>query len=250
MNRPPSALVWLVIPAWREAERLDAFAARLFPALAAAAMSVTVQIVDDGSPPELAEALAARCEAWRTRWPFVRGLHRLPENMGKGGAIYAGWDLVQPDGAAWLGFCDADGSVDADEIIKLLRAALAATGPVCLCASRHAPGAQVRWGSLLRHGLSLLFAAWVRWHTELPMRDSQCGAKIIPAATYRTVRPELREQRFAFDPELLLACKRAGAVIQEIPVRWHWQPGSRLRLGRDGWAMLRAVYRLRRWCSS
>ena len=205
---------------------------------------MTVQIVDDGSPAALADSLATRCEAWRDQFHFVNPLLRLPSNVGKGGAVYAGWNLAIENNASWLGFCDADGSVDADELVKLVRAALAVTGPVCLCASRHVPGADARWGSLLRQGLSHVFAAWVRRYTGLTIRDSQCGAKIIPGATYRDVRGDLRETRFAFDAELLLACHRAGAPIREIPVRWNWQSGSRLKLGRDGLAMLRAVRRL------
>jgi dolichyl-phosphate beta-glucosyltransferase len=242
----PLTRVWLVIPAWCEAERIDAFAARLFPALAATDLPVTVQIIDDGSPSLLAEALAARCEAWRARYAFVNPLHRLPANIGKGGAVYAGWNLACAAEVSWLGFCDADGSVDADELVRLLREALAAPAPICLCASRHVAGADARWGSPLRQVLSHLFAAWVRWHTRLTVRDSQCGAKIIPAAIYRAVRSELKEERFAFDPELLLACHKAGATIREMPVRWRWQPGSRLKLGRDGWAILCAIRRLGR----
>ena len=243
---PPSqpGQVWLVIPAWCETDRLDAFASRLLPALATAGLPVTVQIVDDGSPAHLAEALAARCEGWRAQFHFVNPLHCLPSNVGKGGAVYAGWNLPGADEARWLGFCDADGSVDADEMVNLLRAAFAMTGPSCLCASRHIAGADARWGSPLRQVLSHLFASWVRWHTRLTVRDSQCGAKIVAGATYREVRAELRETRFAFDAELLLACHRVGAPIREIPVRWDWQPGSRLKLGRDGLVMLRSVRRL------
>lgn len=251
MNPPAQpGSVWLVIPAWCEMNRLDAFTSRLFPALATADLPVTVQIVDDGSPSALAEALAARCEAWRARYDFVNPLHRLPANIGKGGAVYAGWNLTCAGEASWLGFCDADGSVDAAEMVKLLRTALATPGPSCLCASRHVRGAEARWGSWLRQGLSHVFASWVRWHTGLRVRDSQCGAKIIPAATYHEVRAELRETRFAFDAELLLACHEAGAAIREIPVRWNWQPGSRLKLGSDGLSMLCAVHRLGRFSIS
>ncbi|MCX6937890.1 MAG: glycosyltransferase [Verrucomicrobia bacterium] len=236
--------ILLVIPAWCETVRLNAFASRLFPALAASGLPVTVQIVDDGSPAHLAEALAERCSAWRAQFPFVQPLHRLPANIGKGGAIYAGWDLAGE--AAWLAFCDADGSVDADEVVRILNTALTSPDPVCYCASRHIQGAQTHWGSILRQVLSHLFAAWVRWHTRLPLRDSQCGAKVIPRAIYRGAKGRLSEKRYAFDVELMLACFRAGVAIQEIPVRWSWQPGSRIKLARDGFSMLCAVRRIGR----
>jgi glycosyltransferase involved in cell wall biosynthesis len=239
-----SSAIWLVIPAWCESARLDAFAARLFPALAASGLPVTVQIVDDGSPADVAAALALRCETWQAQWPWVRLLHRLSVNTGKGAAIYAGWDLAES--AAWLGFCDADGSIDADEVVRLLHETNATRGPTCVCASRHIKGADAIWNSWRRCALSHLFAAWIRWSTRLPIRDSQCGAKIIPCEIYRKVRSTLTEKRFAFDAELLQSCLRAGASIQELPIRWRWQPGSRLKLGRDGLAMLWSIFRLSR----
>lgn len=243
---PPTPTLWLVIPAWREAERLENFAARLLPALAASGLPVALQIVDDGSPAPLADALAARCESWRDAHPFVRPLHRLPANRGKGAAIRAGWDLATAEGAAWLGFCDADGSVDADEMVRLSRLALAPSpaAPTLLLASRHIPGARARWSSPLRRSLSRLFVAWVRNRTGLPLRDSQCGAKFLPAGLYRELRPRLRIDRFAFDVDLLLAARSAGARLQEEPVWWNHRPHGRLNLARDGWVALREVARL------
>lgn len=248
MNYPPPARIWLIIPAWCEAERLDAFAMRLFPALAAAALPVTVQIVDDGSTLPLAEALAARCEAWRAQWPWVQSLHRLPANTGKGGAIYAGWDLAAADSADWLGFCDADGSVDADEIVRLARLVLGTplSERVVVLASRHVPGAEARWSSPVRYVLSLVFVIWVRNRTRLPLRDTQCGAKFLPASLYARIRGDLHIKRFAFDVELLINAQKAGAAFKEEPIRWTHRVGERLNLFRDGWAAAREVWRLAR----
>jgi glycosyltransferase involved in cell wall biosynthesis len=238
--------LWLVIPAWREAERLHAFAARLWPALAAGGLPVTVQIVDDGSPAALADALEARCLRWHEQYPFIRPLLRLPKNRGKGAAVYAGWDIAVTEGATWLGFCDADGSVDADEIIRLARLALATPCPdqVLVLASRHVRGARARWSSPLRFALSRLFVAWVHHRTRLPLRDTQCGAKFLPASLYGRVRPELHIERFAFDVELLATAKQAGAVFREEPIAWTHRAGERLNLVRDGWTALREVGRL------
>ncbi len=245
MTAPPNTL-WLVIPAWREAGRLEAFSTRLLPALAASGLPVVLQIVDDGSPAAFAEPLEKRCQTWRAAHPFVRPLHRLPENRGKGAAVYAGWDLAVANGAAWLGFCDADGSVAAEQIVRLARIALATTPSdrVVLLASRHAPGARARWSSPLRRVLSLLFVAWVRNRTGLTVRDTQCGAKFSPAELYARLRPGLRVERFAFDVDLLLAAHDAGARLREEPVAWTHHPNGRLKLARDGWSALREVARL------
>lgn len=243
MNEGRNPQLWLVIPAWCEEARLDAFVTQLLPALTTGDFSVAVQIVDDGSPAYLAHALAARCEVWRARWPSLQPLHRLPVNRGKGGAVYAGWDLA-PDSVVWLGFCDADGSIDADEVVRLLGLAFSTTKPACLCASRHLPGSNAQWSSPLRRLLSHLFATAMRLRTGLAVRDSQCGCKLISRAVYKAVRADLREQRFIFDVELLLACRHAGTEIREIPVRWVHRPGGKLRLWRDGPSMLRRLGKL------
>lgn len=213
-------------------------------ALARSGLSVAVQVVDDGSPPKEGAAVAALCERLRGRWPMMRPLIALPANVGKGGAVYAGWDMAAE--ARWLGFCDADGSVPADEVVRLMRMVLTANDPVvCVIASRRSSdGKSVRrrWP---RGGLSRLFSAWVRRCAGLRVRDTQCGCKFIPATIYQTIRPELRERRFVFDVELLKRAIEAGVRVIEEPVNWVSRPGGSLRLWRDGAAMAAGVWRLR-----
>jgi hypothetical protein len=84
----------------------------------------------------------------------------------------------------------------------------------------------------------------VRLRTGLQLRDTQCGAKFLPAALYRDIRPRLRIDRFAFDVELLAAASRAGARLREEPVAWTHQKRGRLNLFTDGWAAVRAIHRL------
>lgn len=243
---PPQ--LWLVIPAWREAERLETFATRLLPALANSGLPIALQIVDDGSPAVFADTLDARCRAWGSSHPFVQPLLRLPRNRGKGAAIYAGWDLAVANAATRLGFCDADGSVDADEMIRLSRLALdpPPEESEVLLASRHWPGARARWSSPLRRVLSRAFVAWVRNQTGLAASDTQCGAKFLPAALYVRIRPELRVERFAFDVELLTAARRVGASLREEPVAWAHRANGRLNLMRDGFSAMREVVRIGR----
>ena len=235
----------LIIPAYREGRRLADFAEALLVALVESRLPVEVQVVDDGSPAEDRAAEAALCERLHAHWSGWRPLRVLPVNEGKGAAVYAGWDAAED--VRWLGFCDADGSVPPDEVVRLMGEVMASDDPMaCVIASRRsAPGKTVR-RSRLRSGLSAVFAAWVRRCTGLAVQDTQCGCKFLPAAIYRTIRPELRQRRFAFDVELLIRAVRSGARVREESVNWVSRPGGSLRLWRDGAAMVAAVWRLRR----
>ncbi len=234
----------LVIPAYREVQRLPVFAGELLAALAQAGLSVAVQVVDDGSPEAERVAMAALCERLRGRWPMMQPLIALPANVGKGAAVYAGWDTAAE--ARWLGFCDADGSVPADEVVRLMWMVLAANDPVvCVIASRRSSDGKSVHRGWLRGGLSRLFSAWVRRCAGLGVRDTQCGCKFIPATVYQTIRPGLHERRFVFDVELLKRTVEAGVRVLEEPVNWVSRPGGSLRLWRDGATMAAAVWRLR-----
>jgi dolichyl-phosphate beta-glucosyltransferase len=69
----------------------------------------------------------------------------------------------------------------------------------------------------------------VRFFFRLPVPDTQCGFKVVPAAAYRAVRGELREHRFCFDVELTLYLQRARVEITAVPIDWAESPGSRVR---------------------
>jgi glycosyltransferase involved in cell wall biosynthesis len=234
----------LVIPAYREGQRLPVFADSLLSALAQARLSAEVQVIDDGSPEGERVAMEVLCEKLRGRWPLLRPLISLPVNVGKGGAVYAGWDLA--DDERWVGFCDADGSVPADEVVRLMQVVLAANDPMaCVIATRRSTEGRGVRRAWLRAGLSRLFSIWVRRCTGLSVRDTQCGCKFISAAVYRIIRPQLRERRFVFDVELLKRVVQAGAKVVEEPVNWVSRLGGSLRLWRDGAEMAAAVWRLR-----
>lgn len=244
-----AARVRLVVPAYREGARLPAFGEALVARLGEFGGAVELRVVDDGSGVAEAAALAARVAGWGAGRTWVRPALLLAENQGKGGAVYAGWDAEGAggeDGPEWLGFCDADGSVAAEEVARLI-AGLAdeAADTGAVVASRLAKGARCEGRSVWRGGLGRIFAAWVRMWTGVAVRDSQCGCKFVRAETYRRVRGALRERRFAFDAELLAAVVAAGEQIREVPVEWRHREGGTLRVGRDGWAMLVAVAGMR-----
>lgn len=86
----------------------------------------------------------------------------------------------------------------------------------------------------------------VRRLFDLPFADTQCGAKAFARRAFEQVRPSLEMTGWAFDVEILASLRSAGHRIEEVPIRWQDSSGSRLRMHRDGPAILWELARLRR----
>jgi dolichyl-phosphate beta-glucosyltransferase len=233
----------LVTPVWNDSARLQPFGEQLAAALAAADLDVRWVIADDGS-----------CAAERTRLAALqRHFSELYEPVElicgaqrsrKGGAIYQAWDACAD--ADLLAFVDADGAIDAATTLDLLRRACALGGESAVIAIRaDSINAPVRRSC--RRGLCFrLFIRMVRSLLGVHFTDTQCGAKVVPAAAFRALAPQLCERGFVFDVELLLALQRYGSAIQELPIAWSEVPGSKVAWLRDGWGMLAGLWRIRR----
>jgi len=234
-----AALVHLVIPSYNEGRRLPAYLPRLCGALANSLLPWRITIVDDGSREEDSSRMQECARLCGAQVKF----HRLSVNAGKGGAIYSGWDLDHE--SEWLGLVDADGSIPPHEVVRILSLLEQNTGPDAFFASRCKILGRTVHRSFLRHVCGRLFATLVAVSTGIPVYDSQCGFKLIRRRCYEAIRGRLRERRFAFDVELLIALRESGATIIEVPIDWCDVPGSKLHFVRDTAQMLAAVISMR-----
>jgi dolichyl-phosphate beta-glucosyltransferase len=233
-------LVHLVIPAFNEGRRLPAYLPSLCGALADTSFPLRITVVDDGSREDDSCKMQ---ECVRMFGPLAR-FHRIPANSGKGAAVYAGWDLNGD--SAWLGFLDADGSIPPYEVVRLLSYLESAdTTDAYFCSRCKILGRTVQ-RSWCRHVGGRVFATLVAVATGIPVYDSQCGFKLIRRTCYERIRSGLREKRFAFDVELLVALRQSGARVIEAPIDWFDVPGSKLHFLRDTAQMLAAVISMRR----
>lgn len=228
------AQVNIVIPAYNEGRRLPDYLPRLCEALAKSSLPWRITIVDDGSREEDSRRMQ---ECARMCGEQVR-FHRLPANVGKGGAVYAAWDL--DDDSEWVGLLDADGSIPPQEVLRVL-SLLGQDDTDAFFASRCKILGRTIHRSWLRHVCGRVFATLVAAVTGIPVYDSQCGFKLIRRRCYEAVRNRLREKRFAFDVELLVTLRQSGARIIEVPIDWFDVPGSKLHFVRDAAQMLAAI---------
>ncbi len=234
----------LVIPCYNDAQRLAGYLPSLTLQLKQLASPVRIMIVDDGSTegssvilPKLTLELAG--DAIR----FSVLTHQV--NKGKGAAVRTGWDAVSD--CEWLGFADADGSVDAEEVLRLIRVAEnlpARTG--LLISERTKSVDHPVTGLKSRYLMGRIFAHISNFLVPTGFKDTQCGFKLIRHACYREIKELLQTDRFAFDVELIAAVKRRGWDISSAPVRWVHQFGGHIRPWRDGWEMLVALLDIRR----
>jgi len=82
---------------------------------------------------------------------------------------------------------------------------------------------------------------------RLNIHDTQCGAKVMKREVVEKIHPFLRIADMAFDINLLVAIKRAGFRIREVPTEWTDKAGSKVTssLFRSSFAMFLSVVRIR-----
>ncbi|OYW77552.1 MAG: hypothetical protein B7Z37_03760 [Verrucomicrobia bacterium 12-59-8] len=239
----PPATVHLVIPCFQESGRIGPFLTELC-AVTHALGGVTIQVVEDGSDAaeaaRMREIIAPLCAQHAH---LLQPLF-LPENLGKGGAVYAGWDRAP--GVDWLAFVDADGSCSATEVAHLiLRARKQPAALTAVFASRWdqtSAKVQRQWKRRL---MGRIFGTLVSTLLHIPIHDSQCGLKLVPRAAYQRIAPDLRILGFAFDVELLAALHDSGCAFEEASIAWHETPGGHVHLIRDSIRMARDVLAIR-----
>jgi dolichyl-phosphate beta-glucosyltransferase len=226
----------VVVPAYNEEERIGVSLTRMLAYLDAQAYAYEILVVDDGSE-DATRAVVARVVAGRKN---VRVLH-YKANRGKGYAVRYG--MLRAAGQFVL-FCDADLATPIAEVEKLFAALH--EGEDIAIGSRDTPGAKLeRRQSLLREVGGKLFNQCVQLLAVPGIRDTQCGFKLFTHAAAQGILPRCHIDGFSFDVEVLYLGRQLGCRIAEIPVRWTHQEGSKVRFARDGWQMLRTLWRIR-----
>jgi hypothetical protein len=236
--------VHLVVPCYRESARIGGFLLELCRGMTDLG-GVKIQVVEDGSDAEEAALMSNVVDTLRADFPCLLPLNALPGNLGKGGAVYAGW--ADHGGAEWLGFVDADGACSANEVARLIsQLPNPCPMPSAFFASRIKMLGRKVERLLKRHLVGRVYATLVSELLDIPVYDSQCGLKLVPRMAYERVADRLEITGFAFDVELMVALLDNGCRIEEVPIDWSEVPGGKVKLFSDSWRMARDVWRVRR----
>ena len=237
-----------MIPCFRESARLSGFLSDLVEQLASQSFLGRVTIVDDGSGEDEVHRTQESAEAVLKKFPNAPvDWLLLPQNLGKGGAVYAGWKKAVEEKADVLAFADADGSTSGAELCRIIGKLQERFSEVdAVFGSRVKMLGQEIQRDFRRHLMGRCFATMVSIMTGLTAYDTQCGAKAVKASAFQGIAPKLQEVGFAFDVELALVLLKAGYRVIELPISWKEVPGSKVRFLRDVTRMAAAVLRMRK----
>jgi len=226
----------VVVPAYNEEERLPRTLARLHEYYEAQAYPYDVTVVSDGSKDGTAKLVT---EFAKTH-PKFRLIDYSP-NRGKGYAVRTGILAAQGD---LILFCDADLATPQEETEKLLphitNGADIAIGSRPLRESsleKHQPFVREMFGRMANLLVQVLAVSGIK--------DTQCGFKLFTKKAAHDIFRRCKLNEFGFDFECLMVARDLGYKIDEVPIRWLDQEGSKVVLMRDGPRALRDLVKIR-----
>ncbi|MDX6434787.1 MAG: hypothetical protein QOE54_7153 [Streptosporangiaceae bacterium] len=225
-------LLEIVVPAYNEATRLPGGLDLLTRKLVELEVPAAILVVDNAST----DATPQIVRDWSGPVP-VRLLYCA--RRGKGAAVRTG---LLASTAPYVGFCDADMATDLGALDEVLR--LLGSGLHVVVGSRRHPGSLVRTNhNPLRRLGAITFNRLCRGLVG-GITDTQCGFKFFAGPLARAAAADLRTPGFAFDVELLLHCRRHGAQLHDVPVRWQDVSGSTFSVRRHSVGCLRDLARI------
>ncbi|HEX3708062.1 MAG TPA: glycosyltransferase [Mycobacteriales bacterium] len=224
----------IVIPVYNEQATLEASVRRLHHYLAMSfPLTARITVVDNAST-DATHAVALDVAA---DLPYVHVI-RL-EEKGRGRALRRAWSTSDADVLAYM---DVDLSTDLNALLPLVAPLLSGHSDVAI-GTRLDGSARVLRGPK-RELISRSYNAIL--HTVLRTRfsDAQCGFKAIRADVARDLLPQVQDEAWFFDTEVLVLAERAGLRIHEVPVDWVDDPDSRVEIVPTAIADLKGVARL------
>lgn len=227
----PARSICIIVPCFNEADRLAVDRYREFTAMHD---GIHFLFVNDGSRDQTKSVLDQLSASMPER---LRVLH-LADNRGKAEAIRSGANSMM----SWkefslAGYLDADLSAPPEAILELEQELERRPQSDLALGSRVALLGRTIRRNMRRHYLGRVFATAVSLMLQLPVYDTQCGAKLFRTGLIPEIFAEPFVTRWFFDVEIIYRILRArgraagAAAIVEVPLStWIDYGGSKLRL--------------------
>jgi glycosyltransferase involved in cell wall biosynthesis len=208
----PGTKLSVIVPAYREAQRIAQNLRRLLNELENLGISYEVIVVSDGNTDDTvlqAESVVS---------PRIKVV-QYNVNMGKGYALRCG---VSRSSGELITFIDADMELD-PRYIKPFLAVMDGFDCDAVIGSKRHPMSNVHY-PLFRRFQSTIYQLLIRMLFHLKLRDTQTGLKLFKRKVLEDVVPLLAIKGFAFDLELLVVARRlAYTKVMEAPVDLDYQ---------------------------
>jgi dolichyl-phosphate beta-glucosyltransferase len=213
----------LVIPTYRETDRLRQTLIEIQPYLTTKFQNFEILIVDD---PDATGGYTQVQAPFATdpRIKIIKQEHRL----GKGAAVRRGCMAAQYDIVL---FMDADHATPIEEFNQFLP--LLTTGEECMVAGvRTYQENENKWRRIL--GMSAMIFLHIVFFKKVVL-DSQCGFKAFRRSLIQKVFPLLQVQGGMIDAEIFYLLQKFGFTTYYRPVHWANKDGTRINIWRCLW---------------
>jgi len=194
-----------------------------------------IVIVDNGST-DGTDQVGVRLSA---EYPEVEFIHL--HQRGRGRALRHAWMQSKADVVCYM---DVDLSTDLRFLPNLV-AAIAKEGYDVATGSRLMKGSQTK-RSLNREVISRIYNLFVKVVLFTKFSDAQCGFKAASRKAVDRIVPQITDQSWFFDTELLVLAEKQGYRIKDIPIIWTEDDDSRVKIVRTAWDDIKGIFRLRR----
>ncbi len=227
----------VVIPVYNEAGCLAEHTGTLSEILTSiAGEDWEILLVDDGSSDGTRDVIQQLVAEGRVRGCY----HEV--NRGKGAAVRTG--MIATRGEVCV-FCDADMSTPPETLRDFV--ARIEAGADVVVGNRKSQAATIdRYQPRLRTWLGLGYTKLANAMLGLSVSDYTCGFKAFAGDPARKIFQATETSRWSFDAEVLAHAVREGLTIEEVPVRWHHEDDTRVRVARDVIASFMELLSIRR----
>jgi glycosyltransferase involved in cell wall biosynthesis len=230
----PVPTVDIVVPVYNEAAVLETSIRRLHDFVAGSLPFTWRIVIADNASVDDTWAIAERLTRELDGVDALR-LHQ----KGRGRALRAAWSASH---AEVLCYMDVDLSTDLRALLPLIAGLVSGHSDVAI-GTRLAPGSRIV-RSRKRELISRTYNRLLHVVLRARFTDAQCGFKAIRADVARRLLPQVADDGWFFDTELLIAAQRQGLRIHEVAVDWIEDPDSRVDIVSTVRSDLKGVLRL------
>lgn len=162
------------------------------------------------------------------------------DQRGRGRALRRAWTHSDADVVAYT---DVDLSTELEALEKMCRA-IVEDGYDLAIGSRLMRESDIVRG-FKRDFISRCYNLFIRLVLFTRFSDAQCGFKAVSRRVVNEIIPQVEDEAWFFDTELLVLGEKEGYRIKDVPVRWIDDEDSRVKIASTAWEDIKGVLRLR-----